>query len=171
MARQTPGNFVPLDVNYPRDPAIRQAGPDAELLYVRALAYAKGARTRGYVPEFDLPVVAVGLRSVPRSVKALVRENLWIEADGGWRIRSWDPWNETADKLSDSQSEGGRLGNHERWHVARDVVDQDCEWCTVSPPDIGDRSVTDSPSDTAPDSRSESQGKGREVPPYPPDGG
>lgn len=158
MGRRTPGNYVPLDVNYARDRAVRAAGPDAELLYVRALAYAKGARTKGHIPDYDLPVVAVGLKAVPRSVSALVRQKLWVEEDGGWRIRSWDPWNEVGDTRSESQSEGGRRGNHERWHVARSVTDPDCEWCT----DIGPTSVTDSDTDVASDRSSESQGKGRE---------
>ena len=38
---KAPSVYVPLDVNYMRDPKIRRAGPDAELLYLRALAYAR----------------------------------------------------------------------------------------------------------------------------------
>jgi hypothetical protein len=171
MSRQTPGNYVPLDVNYPRDRAIRRAGPMAELLFVRSLAYSKGARSKGFIPDYDLPVVAVGLVGeglppVEDSVDALVREGLWVEVEEGWRIRSWDPWNGEDDARRESQSTGGSQGNHQRWHIDRNIEDPDCGWCTrptpTSPPDVAPPSVTDSPTDVAPDSGTESQGKGRE---------
>ena len=64
MATKSPPElYVPLSVNYPRDPKVRRAGPDAELLYVRGLAHAKGARTDGVIYDFDLEVVAVGLHT------------------------------------------------------------------------------------------------------------
>ena len=93
MPRKTPGNYVPLDVNYIRDASIRRAGEPAELLYVRALAHAKGARTAGFIPDYDLDVVAVGMKGVPARVAALVRERLWVVSPGGWLVRSWDRWN------------------------------------------------------------------------------
>ena len=72
MAKSTPSMFVPLDVNYMRDPRIRRAGPDAELLYLRALAYAKGGETDGFVHDFDLDANASGLRNcATRSVGRL----------------------------------------------------------------------------------------------------
>ena len=78
--------YVPLDVNFMRDPRIRRAGPDAELLYLRALAYAKGGETEGFVHDYDLDVIAIGLRNVPSRVSALVREKAWEEREGGWFI-------------------------------------------------------------------------------------
>lgn len=135
MARQTPGNYVPLDVNYARDSAIRRAGVTAELLYVRSLAYCKGARKDGHVPEYDLPVVAVGMRGVRQAVDALVREGLWDVTDDGWLIRSWVRWNGSDQAFRQERSESGKLGNHRRWHVERGVVDPDCDLCS-------DRSAT-----------------------------
>ena len=88
-----PGLYVPLDVNYVSDEGIRRAGPDAELLFVRGLAYAKRTKSDGFLPDYDLPVIAVGLYGVEASIKALVSWELWEEEDDGWRIRSWDRWN------------------------------------------------------------------------------
>lgn len=133
MTRTTPGNYVPLDVNYARDAAIRAAGEAAELLFVRGLAYCKSARSDGFIPEYDLPVVAVGLRSVSKRVTALVSHGLWRPVDGGWVVRSWSRWNkpvavETA--FVETQAQHGSKGNHERWHAARGRIDSDCEYCT-----------------------------------------
>jgi hypothetical protein len=80
------GMYVPLDVNYLRDPKIRRAGPDAELLYLRGLAYAKGGFTDGVIADFDVPVVGVGLSKLAARVAALVREGLWLTTDGGFEI-------------------------------------------------------------------------------------
>lgn len=88
-----PGLYVPLDVNYVSDEGIRRAGADAELLFVRGLAYAKRTKSDGFLPDYDMPVIAVGLPEVEARVKALVAWELWDEEDDGWRIRSWDRWN------------------------------------------------------------------------------
>lgn len=161
MARVTPGNYVPLDVNYARDGAIRRAGEAAELLFLRSLAYAKSAKTDGLIPNYDLPVVAVGMKAVATRVKALVREGLWLPVEGGWIIRSWQRWN--GDDESDAQSVAGTFGNHRRWHAQRGVTDPGCDHCSTSVPDIGTRSLPDSPPDAETASGGESQGKGREV--------
>lgn len=154
MPRKTPGNYVPLDVNYPRDAAIRRAGEAAELLFVRSLAYSKGARTGGFIPDYDLDVVAAGLKSATRRIPALVREELWTPVDGGWLIRSWGRWNGETDGHLDASAKG----NHTRWHVNKGVVDPDCDLCPESPADSG----RESPGESLGESPGESQGKGRE---------
>lgn len=119
MASKTPSAFVPLDVNYLRDPKIRRAGPDAELLYVRGLAHAKGGDTDGMVHDYDLDVVAIGLTKVPQRVAALVREGAWEERDDGWFIAGLFRWNESTKSLQDKrkrQQEGAAKTNHKR-HV------------------------------------------------------
>ena len=158
MARSTPGNYVPLDVNYPSDAAIRMAGEAAELLFVRGLAYCKRTKTDGFIPEYDLPVVAVGLRSVPKRVAALVAHGLWTKESGGWRVRSWPKWNRPAAREAEfveGQSKAGTKGNHERWHVGRNVTDSDCEWCN---PNRGPDRVAD----PEPESHPRIATKGRE---------
>lgn len=97
-----PGAYVPLDVTFLRDKDIRLAGPDAELLFLRGLAYAKGNFTDGDIPEYDLPVIAVGLKNVQARVDALVADGsgLWTVIDGGWHIRGWSHWNETSEQTA-----------------------------------------------------------------------
>ncbi|MFJ4107909.1 hypothetical protein [Oerskovia enterophila] len=133
--KRIPSTFVPLDVNYLRDRAIRQAGPTAELLFIRSLAYAKGAQTDGFVPDYDLELVTVGVRNGARHVAALIREGLWDESEGGWTIRSWSKWNGTkaqVEEVTDTLSAAGRLGLHRRWHESKGVNNPDCEYCADS---------------------------------------
>ena len=104
MARKTATGYVPLDMNYLRDPAIRRAGPEAELLFIRSLAYCKAGGTDGIVYTYDIPVISVGLRNVPQRVAALVRERLWEEVPDGWYVRSWAKWNLSQAELVDNKA-------------------------------------------------------------------
>lgn len=126
-----PGTFVPLDVYYLRDPAIQRVGPDAELLYLRALAHCKAVGGQGLITRYDLAAISVGLRAVPTKVDALVRERLWEVVDGGWAIRSWLRWNRSAEEI-DEQKQAKRDGairtNHNRYHVDGRSED-DCHLC------------------------------------------
>lgn len=131
MAR-IPGQFVPLDVNYPRDRAIRRAGQDAELLFIRSIVFAKGSGTDGFIGDYDLDAVAVGLRGVTKSVAALVRVGLWEVVEDGWQVRSFGKWNMTTDEISEvktAKKKGGISGNHQRWHVEKGVFNEDCPLC------------------------------------------
>jgi hypothetical protein len=135
-----PGEFVPLDVNYAHDRALRAAGPMAELLFIRGLAYAKRGRAGGLVPDYDLSVVGVGIPNPGKHAAALVREGVWEEVEGGWQIRSWSRWNPRSEaQIAKRQSKGGSLGNHNRWHVEKGGWSADCRFC----PPIGERSVSD----------------------------
>lgn len=117
MPKHAPSVYVPLDANYLRDPRIRRAGPDAELLYLRALAYAKAGETDGIVYDFDLDVVATGLKSTQARVNALVRVELWEVRPEGWFITGWFKWNDPVDKLREQKrkrAEGAAKTNHKR---------------------------------------------------------
>jgi hypothetical protein len=131
MPKHAPSVYVPLDANYLRDPRIRRAGPEAELLYLRGLAYAKAGETDGMVYEFDLDAVAVGLNKVPNRVAALIREKAWEERDEGWFITGWFNWNDPAEARrgcgEDQSQEARRQRTPVRWllpclHGRRDSV-------------------------------------------------
>ena len=117
MGRPTPSMYVPLDVNYMSDPRIRRAGPDAELLYLRALAYSKGGETDGIVFDFDIDSLTVGLKNASARIAALVREGAWEECPDGWRITGWSKWNEPTERLRDrkkAQARGAAKTNHKK---------------------------------------------------------
>ena len=122
MARRIPAIFVPLDVNLPHDDAIRAAGPWAELLYVRGLAYAKRCRPDGAIPKYDLAVVAIAIPGSAKShAAALVAAGLWVDKGDHWGIRSWLKWNLSIEEQA-ADKERKRLGailtNHKK-HAER----------------------------------------------------
>lgn len=131
MASRIPGDFVPLDVNYLRDPAIRKAGPDAEFLYLRALPFVKASNTDGILYDYDLDQVSVGLTKVAARRDALVREGLWIPIEGGWLIRSWTKWNQTEAEKREAREKKRSAAirtNHKRYHGSE--PDPGCPHCT-----------------------------------------
>ena len=135
MARRIPGEFVPLDLNLPSDAAIRRAGPDAELLFIRGMIYLKRTGSDGWIPAYDLPAFAVGLKNVKAATAALVKVNLWqaIERDEepGWLCRSWLKWNMSQQEIADSKAErkaGAMRTNHGKGlHVVPVQGCPDCE--------------------------------------------
>lgn len=148
MAR-IPDVFVPLAVNYPRDRAIRRAGPEAELVFIRGLVFTKGAKTDGFLADFDLDAAMVGIRPawVQKGVEALVRVGLWNVVDDGWQVRSWVKWNSTQEQIAEDQQakrDGGKQGNHKRWHVDKGKIDPKCPLCV---PDRTTDRYSDSDSD------------------------
>lgn len=142
-----PSEFVPLHVHYRRDRAIRRAGAQAELLYIRGLVHAKVADSGGRIEDYDLPLIADGITDSDDAVRQLTSNALWVEDGQGWLIRSWEKWNGGADRSAD-----GVRGNHVRWHVGRGVVVEECPLCR---PDI----APDDRPRIAPDDRPESPGE------------
>lgn len=148
MAR-IPGLFVPLDVNYPRDRAIRRAGPEAELVFIRGLVFTKGTKTDGFLADFDLDAAMVGLKPtwVKKGVDALVKVGLWTIVEDGWQVRSWEKWNPTQEQIAEDQEakrEGAAKGNHKKWHVDRGIINPKCALCV---PDRTSDRYSDSDSD------------------------
>lgn len=116
---KAPGLYVPLDVNYVTDEGIRRAGPAAELLYIRGLTYSKRTQSDGFLPDYDMPVISVGLPQVKESIEALVDRELWLATDGGWQIRSWRRWNEAHQDAADKRK---RAADRQRRNRERKAV-------------------------------------------------
>ena len=129
MAIRRPGIFVALSAYYFDDDAIMEAGEDAELLYVRMLAYAsRQMETEGFISD---RVLVSRLGILPREsgngagtragngagtragndagiepgtdagsrAGRLAEVGLIHREEGGWRIRSWLKWNKSAAEL------------------------------------------------------------------------
>lgn len=135
MARRIPGEFVPLDLNLPRDVKIRRAGPDAELLYIRGLIYLKTADLDGFIPDFDLETVGAGCKKVSTSAQKLVEVGLWdaahIDGMDGYKCRAWLKWN-MSHKEMEVQRQQRRVGalktNHDKGNHDSEPH-KDCPLC------------------------------------------
>jgi len=120
MAKRRPGPYVPLSVYYFDDPALMEAGEDAELMYVRMLAYAgRSPQNEGWIPH-QVALTRLGIsprmvaltnhslenvpENVPESVPEKRLERLQevglIRREGdGWQLVSWLRWNRSAEEL------------------------------------------------------------------------
>lgn len=153
MTRQ----WTPLSVDLFRDPKVRKAGRDAALLFVASLCYCQDQLTDGHIPADHLAVLAAEAWSKPSAAKALVAHGLWVEDGDGYLVARWGEWNKPAAEVRESieaKSEGGKKGNHEKWHVKRGGWSPTCRYCSDEPPDASvDRS--DMRSDTESDTESD----------------
>jgi hypothetical protein len=97
-------------------------------LWVKALSWSMRYLTDGYVPRSALPTL--GAR--PGHAAQLVKAGLWHEELDGWRFHDWLDYQVSASDLrlrGEERSESARRGNHQRWHVERNVREPGCEYC------------------------------------------
>lgn len=122
MALKRPGVYVGLSANYADDEKIMDAGEDAELLYIRMLAYAaRTPLTEGWISD---SVLKARLGILPRDshdqagnvtgtvpgtdalsrAEALREVGLIAREDTGWRIVSWLKWNRSIEEMGKERS-------------------------------------------------------------------
>lgn len=112
--------FVPLDVDYASDDKLIEAGPMAELLYVRGLAFCKRTMSDGHIRRSQLTAVGLGIPSASKHAQRLVDVGAWTVTSYGWRVSSWLKRNKSAAQIrleSDTKKKNSILANHRRWHV------------------------------------------------------
>ena len=102
--------YVQLDVDFPDNPRIIAAGEKAEVLYTRALCLAKRTLSDGFISTGQL--TRLGLTGAQARANALVREQLWEEAPGGYFITGWFERNRSAKEIED-QSEARRVAGRQ----------------------------------------------------------
>jgi len=96
------GQFAPLSARYYFDDAISEAGPDAELMFVRGLSFSAGARAEGFISDRQAAsIVGLGLENVEDRCKALAQVGLWVPDSqrGGYLVRSWLSWNRSNEEI------------------------------------------------------------------------
>lgn len=98
------GAYAPLSAHYYKDDAIDEAGPDAELLYIRGLAFCAEMLNDGFISDRQLiRFVGVGLDDVMERAKTLAAVGLWGRVDGGHVVRSWLEWNRSRAEVTRHQ--------------------------------------------------------------------
>lgn len=94
MARfNWPGRFAALPANYYDDPAIIAVGTDAELWYVRALAWcAAHPETDGVIP-LEVAVNRLGIPCAMACVNICTSHGLIARNGDSVSVPSWVKWN------------------------------------------------------------------------------
>lgn len=110
-----------LDAEYMTNPRLIDAGPLAELLYIRALCFAKRAMNDGILAENQWKLVAFGVPSAKKHLKSLVDSGLISDlGDGRLQIAGWLERNKSAEQIrheTERKRQASALANHERWHT------------------------------------------------------
>jgi hypothetical protein len=123
MARpKSNGPYAPLSATYFRDDAILAAGEQAELLFVRCLAFLADAASDGYITDRQMrAVVGMGMRNIQGRIDTLVEVGLitrvvgddFVQSSGrshvgfvssscrldAYLVRGWLKWNKTTDEI------------------------------------------------------------------------
>jgi hypothetical protein len=99
------GRYAPLSSSYFTDPAVIAIGLQAEVVYVRSLAFAAGSGTDGFLHDAHVRLLCRGVRGIRRTCEALTFYKLWVRDDprGGYHIRSWHKWNPSEEDIAAGQ--------------------------------------------------------------------
>lgn len=105
------GSYAPLSARYYQDDAVALAGPMAELLYVRGLAFCASQLSDGFISDVQLTrFVAVGIGSPKRHATRLCEVGLWERAEDdllgngcGYRVVSWLKHNRSRAEIEEKQ--------------------------------------------------------------------
>lgn len=122
MARVSawPRTWLRLDAHFYTDPRIAELPPQAELLYLRGLAYCKAHDTDGAITASSLRSISVRLRAPSTLATVLVTFGLWEATGNGWCVprERWARW-QTArpgqtDEASRARTRDARPRDHAR---------------------------------------------------------
>lgn len=106
------GSYAPLSSRYYKDDAVAQAGPMAELLFVRGLAFCAETLKDGFISDTQLRLfVSVGIPGYRKHAERLVLLGLWEKAEPGlfggegegFVVKSWAKWNLTLAEIQEKQ--------------------------------------------------------------------
>jgi hypothetical protein len=96
----TNARWIRLAANYLDDPRIVEAGPMAELIYVRGLAVARNIGTDGALRQHNASTVTRDLRHKEKLIHRLLEVGLWEPTDDGWTVpfERWARWQTTQEQ-------------------------------------------------------------------------
>lgn len=110
----------------------RMATKGGRALWITALSWCMDQLTDGHVPKGMLRM----LDGSPADARSLVTVGLWEPAESGWQFHDWQDYQPDAASIRakrEKESDGGREGNHVRWHVKRKLHVPECEFCQADP--------------------------------------
>ena len=105
-----------LSVGWYRDPKVAALSADAELLYVRAIAYTVDEQTDGFVSVQALPIIGSKLNDASSSAAQLCAVKLWRKRRNGWAFPpdTWAKWQTTRDEIAAKRAEAAERQRRSR---------------------------------------------------------
>lgn len=109
----------------------RKAGKAAMGVWVLSGSWSADNNRGGFVPNHVL--TRWGTKA---DAARLVAAGLWRDGFDGDEIGYWfhewnerNPSSEDASLIAKKKGNGGKEGNHRRWHIAKGVVSPTCDYC------------------------------------------
>ena len=110
------GSYAPLSARYYQDDAIALAGPMAELLYVRGLAFCASQLSDGFISDVQLTrFVGIGIPAPKRHAQRLCDVGLWERVEDdllgngcGYRVISWLKHNRSRAEIEEKQRQDAK---------------------------------------------------------------
>lgn len=124
--------FVPLNVEYDSDDKVIEAGPLAELLYIRSLAFCKRTMSDGVVRRSQMVIVGRSIPDATEHAATLVAVGLWEPCSDGWRVASWLKHNKSTEQLAAKKAAAllrSQKGVHTQFHKPEDPPRDGCPFC------------------------------------------
>jgi hypothetical protein len=108
------GPWLRLSAHYWEDHRVLMVSADAELVWVRSLAYCKGHQTGGVVRSEVLALIGLKAADPSACAAELTTAGLWETTRAGWRIppEAWARWQDDP-----APSDGQRMRNRAAAHV------------------------------------------------------
>lgn len=126
-----PGPYVAVSVDMPDHPKIEYLSDKAFRLVIRAWCYSRKHLTDGRIDGRKWNTLAP-----PKVRRELIDEGIVEEqANGSVQLHGFLDWQQSRAQIDEKrgeQSRGATTTNHQRWHVARNVIDPDCTLCPSS---------------------------------------
>jgi hypothetical protein len=126
--------YAKVVLDFPDNPKVIEAGPMAELAYLRCTLYSKAARSNGHIHRSRAPRWLMGIPEWEAAMEALERVGLVDKCDDGWQIplNVWRAWNKTSDEIdadSEMKRQSAIKGNHMKHHVKTGKPSVGCPLC------------------------------------------
>jgi hypothetical protein len=129
MAKKIDQPFIRVHENMPEHPKVEPLSDKAFRLLVETWCWSKRAKTNGHVSN-----AVWNKRGTTKTRRELVDAGL-VDNDltGGVIVHDFDDWQMTTVDIEEKQiarAEHAALAAHERWHVKRGVIADDCTLCS-----------------------------------------
>lgn len=118
-------DFVKLSINYRFDFIMTGTSPQAELIFLRSLAWSGLNNSHGIIPAGEIRSL-VSLGKPATLVAELVAGGYWEPHPRGWVISQWDKWQKDFEQVQAKRGKDAKRKRDER-HAERAALYGDGE--------------------------------------------